>query len=222
MKIKLGYKGVRYLLMGNDMRKLVTYLMSLLLVLVSCGVNKQAKQLKAFENCQYELHAAESVFVGGTDVSKLITSHGKDLSSLPGIAMGFLSRDVPLTGLLRVKISNPGKDLAGINQFQYKILVKDKEVAEGVTDQRIEVPPGGTVTVPVRIQANIYKLLRDGSTVNEIMEFVQGVKGNGPEKKTKLTLKIKPTLALGNQTINYPGFISVEREISSKLFSGNN
>ncbi|SEN05558.1 hypothetical protein SAMN05216436_11121 [bacterium A37T11] len=197
------------------MQKRIILQVIIMLALASCGVNKQAKQLKAFESCHYELHAADSLFVAGTDVSSLISSRGKDLGSLPGIALGFLSREVPLTGLLRVNISNPGKELAGVNQFQYKILLQDKEVATGFSDQRIEVPPGKTVTVPVRIKANIYKLLQDRSTVNEIMDFIAGAKGNGPEKKTKVALKIKPTLALGNQTINYPGYITVEREISS-------
>ncbi len=188
-----------------------------LFALTGCGINKQAKQLKAFEKCRYEILAADSVFVAGADVKKLIDSRGADLSSLPGVAVGFLSRDIPLTGILQVRITNPSGTLAGVNQFQYKLLVRDKEVVEGVSDQRITVKPGETVTVPLKINANVYRLLTDGSTIQEVLGFMQSAKGAAPVRTTKLGLKIKPTLTLGNQSLNYPGYITVEKEISSNL-----
>ena len=190
---------------------------TLLLALAGCGINKQAKQLKAFEKCRYEILAADSVFVAGADVTKLVDSRGADLSSLPGVAMGFLTRDIPLAGILRIRITNPSGTLAGVNQFQYKLLVRDKEVMEGLSDQPISVAPGETVTVPLRINANVYKLLTDGSTIQEVLGFIQSAKGNAPARTAKLGLKIKPTLTLGNQSLNYPGYITVEKEISSNL-----
>src|SRR5690606_41522177 len=96
-----------------------------LFALTGCGINKQAKQLKAFEKCRYEILAADSVFVAGADVTKLMDSRGADLSSLPGVAMGFLTRNVPLTGILRIRITNPSGTLAGDNQFQYKFLGRE-------------------------------------------------------------------------------------------------
>jgi hypothetical protein len=190
---------------------------AVLFALAGCGINKQARQLKAFEKCRYEILAADSVFVAGADVQKLIDSRGADLSSLPGVAVGFLSRDIPLTGILQVRITNPSGTLAGVNQFRYKLLVRDKEVVEGISDQRIMVKPGETVTVPLKINANVYRLLTDGSTIQEVLGFMQSAQGAAPVRTTKLGLKIKPTLTLGNQSLNYPGYITVEKEISSNL-----
>ena len=181
-----------------------------------CGLNKQAKALQALEHCRYEFVAADSISLAGADISRMIAGGRLDIGSLPGVALGFLSRDIPLSGLLQVKVTNPTKDQAGIQQFAYKILIEDREVMDGTSDLPVIVPAGQTVTVPVRLKANVYSFLSDSQTQRKLLDFINNVHNGQTGEKIKLTLKIKPTLALGNQQLDYPGYITVDRQVDGR------
>lgn len=185
-----------------------------LLIFSSCGINQQAKQIKALEECKYEVKSVDSVFLAGTDVVKLLQSGNIDTRSMGGVAMGMLRKEIPLKGVLHLKITNPTTNLAGINQFQYQLLMKDKELATGLVNQQIKVKPGESAEIPVLIDANVYGLLSNGSVLQEISDFISG-KETGQE--SILTIKLKPTIAIGNKTINYPGWITFDRKVTRSL-----
>lgn len=191
--------------------------LAVVLLLTSCGINKQAKELKALENCKYEIKSADSIFIAGKSLNAFVNNGNIDLTNAPSIAFAMLRKNIPLTGRMNLKIQNPTSQMAGINQFEYLVLFQNTEVAKGFVDQKIIVEPGKEVTVPVAINANIYKLLADDKTLNEILNLFNNSDPNN--KSTGLvTLKIKPTLAIGNKLINYPGYITIDKKISREIF----
>lgn len=199
------------------MRRTTILLTAVAVIFAACGLDKQAKELRALENCRYEFVSADSVFLAGTDISKLIVGGQLDVSRLPGVALGFLSRDVPLSGMLNIRITNPTNNLAGIQQFAYLIEIEGKEIVNGTSDLPISVLPGETTVVPVKLQANVYPFLSDGKTLNKLLQFMQNAHNGQTTEKIKLTFRIKPTIALGNKQINYPGYISIDKEVDGRF-----
>ena len=197
--------------------RVVILAFSVISSIVSCTLDKQAKALRTLEKCRYEFVSADSIFLAGTDVNKLIANGRVDVSQLPGVALGFLSRDIPLSGVLNVRITNPTNNLAGIQQFAYKVEVEGREVLDGVSDLPIEVPAGETVVVPVKLRTNVYKFLSDRETLDKLLTFIQRAHNGATDEKVNLTFKIKPTLALGNQAINYPGYIDIDKEVDAEF-----
>lgn len=179
---------------------------------MGCGIDRQTKELRALEKCEYELVSADSVLLAGTDVGQLIKSGRVDLARLPGVAMGFLSGNVPLSAVLNVRVTNPTNTLAGIRQFAYIIEVEGQELIDGTSDLPVRVPAGETVTVPVRLQGNMYQMLSNQSILQRVMAYVQATQAGTTNEPVNMTIKIKPTVALGNSEINYPGYISIHRE----------
>lgn len=185
-----------------------------LLVLAACGINQQAKQIKALEQCKFEVKRVDSVFLAGADVMNMVKSGNINVNSMGGVAMGMLRKEVPLKGVLHLKITNPTTNLAGINQFQYQLLMKDRQLATGLVNQQVKIKPGESIEVPVLIDANIYGLLSNGSVIQEVMDFVSG---SNPKQESLLTIKLKPTVAIGNKTINYPGWITFDRKVTRDM-----
>lgn len=199
------------------MRKQIILFIGIIALFMGCGLDKQAKELRALENCRYEFLSADSIFLAGTDISRLIGSGRLDVGSLPGVALGFLSQDILLSGLLQVRVTNPTKNRAGIQQFAYKILIEDREVMDGTSDLPVVIPAGETVIVPVKLQANVYPFLSDTQTQRQLLDFLNNVRTGQTNENIKVTLKIKPTLALGNKQLNYPGYITVDKEIDGRF-----
>ncbi len=198
--------------------KSIIYMGVMLLFLSGCtGLNKQVNQIKALEDCKYEVDSIDSVYVANVNMKDLIGKERIDMTKMPRLALALLRQNVPLRGRLNLTIRNPSSQLAAINQFEYKVLVKDRELAGGFVNRNIAVSPhGGSVTVPIQINSNIYHVLSDDRAMDAIADFLIGAEEGSPEKMGVVTIKIRPTLDFGNKQIKYPGYITIDKEISSK------
>jgi len=196
-------------------KQLLTYLLPL--VLAGCGVNKQVKYTKALEDCKYDILSADSIYIANVNAKDLAGKDGIDYTKAPRLALAFLRKEIPLDARVNLKVSNPGRKMAAINEFEYKILLENRQLAEGFSQNKVTVGPGSTVVVPILINSNIYGLLSDKKTQNAIADFVLAPAQGEDEKKSKLTIKIKPTIEVGSKKIKYPGYITIDKEISRKI-----
>ncbi|GAB3560024.1 hypothetical protein [Spirosoma fluminis] len=187
-----------------------------------CSVNQQLSQAKALGDCRYTIASADSVFLAGTDIREFRKLEDLNPARYPRIAAGLLTRNVPLDARINLDITNPTNKLAGINQLEYRVLLAGQELFNGFLNQRIEVQPGGGRTrVPVRLSTNAFQLLTDPKTRDAFSQLVQNLSGAANTKPSKLTIRIKPTLALGNKAVNYPGYITIDQEVTNKILLGN-
>lgn len=182
------------------------------LLFTACGVKEQADQLQALEKCTYEIVSADSIYIAGTDASQLISNQGLNLYHAPQLAFAYLQQKLPLKGILQLQITNPGTEEAGINQFEYKILIKDTELLNGFIDQKTTVAPnGGTTLVPIRVDRDIYPLLSNPEYQKAVNDFLT----SATEKSFIVTFKIKPGIVIGTETIPFPDYISIDKEITN-------
>lgn len=198
------------------MKRIVLICLTVMTVM-GCGVNKQAQQIKALENCKYRIVSAENLSVAGADVKKIVNGQDINLASLPGLAFGLLRRDVPFRARLNMEISNPSGNLAAINQFEYKVLINKQELANGFVNQQVSIPAGQSVVVPVDLNVNVYQFISNQKVMSEISDFLRGSANGGSERKGLVTLKIRPSIMVGGVLVKYPGFISIDKEVSSKI-----
>jgi hypothetical protein len=192
------------------------FLICLLAFFTSCGLNKQAQQLKALGQCDYKLKNASNVTIAGTNVDKLLGNKSLNVIDIPSLAFAFLRKDVPLKAKLNVQISNPTNDLAAINNFDYIILINQQEIATGTVNQRISINAKQSIDVPLQLSTNIYQFLANGKTLQDIGGFLSGA-ANGKEQKGLVTIKIKPSILVAGSLVKYPGFITIDKEVSNKI-----
>ena len=187
-----------------------------IITLAGCGINKQSQQIKALEKCRYKIISADQVSIAGADIRNILTKDNTNLGSLPGLALGMLRKDIPLRAKVNLEITNPTGNLASINEFEYKILINREEIATGFVNQQVSVSPGSTTVVPVAVNANVYPIISNEKVMDEVTKFFKASKG-GPEQKGIVTLKIRPSFMVGNSLVKYPGFITIDKEVSSKI-----
>ncbi|MEJ7694054.1 LEA type 2 family protein [Daejeonella sp.] len=197
--------------------KRLTIVLLLAVLLAGCGLNKQARQIEALEKCTYEISSADSIYLAGRDVSQLVKNRTLELRNVPELALALFRKNIPLKARVNLTISNPTSTEAAINQFEYIVLIKNQEIANGFVNQTVSIEPGGTTTVPVRVNSNIYSFLSNGKTMEEIIDFVRGGESGAAERKGVVTIKIKPTIDVGGKMVKYPGYITINKEVSSKI-----
>ncbi|HEY1010986.1 MAG: LEA type 2 family protein [Daejeonella sp.] len=198
------------------MKRIIIFCLAAIFV-AGCGLNKQARQIEALEKCTYEISSADSIYLVGRDVSQMVKNRNFEISNMPELALALFRKNIPLKARVNLKISNPTSTEAAINQFDYIVLIKNQEIANGFVNQRVTVPAGGTTEVPVRVNSNIYSFLSNGKTMEEILDFVRGGESGAAERKGVVTIKIKPTIDVGGKLVKYPGYITIDKEVSSKI-----
>ncbi|MEJ6980193.1 hypothetical protein WG906_07010 [Pedobacter sp. P351] len=189
------------------------YLLAMLapILFTACGVKDQADQLQALEKCTYEIISADSVYIAGTEVNNLITSEGLNLLQAPQLAFAYLRQRIPVKAILQVKITNPGNQTAGINAFEYKILIRETELLSGFVTEKISIDPAGSSIIPLKVDKDVFPLLSN----QENQQAVAGFLSTNTEKKVMVTFQIKPSFLIGSEVITYPDFISINKEISN-------
>lgn len=202
MALYLRYTGMKKIL-----------LFSLIIVIATgCGVSRKISLL---EQCRYDIKSADSVYVAGRDLTRQIKTGRFDLGSVPELAIGLLRKDIPLRARINLGIENPGSKPIEINQFDYIISFKGQELVNGTTERRIDINPNETTVVPIMIKANIYSILSDRNTREEIFSYLRGTE---TAQKSLISIKIRPSIRVGNKLIKYPGYITIDKELSSSMF----
>jgi hypothetical protein len=184
-------------------------------IAAGCGVSRKISLL---EQCRYDIKSADSVYFAGRDITRQIKTGIFDLGSIPELAIGLLRKDIPLRARLNLGINNPGSKAIEINQFDYIILFKGQEIVNGTTDRLINIKPDETTIVPIMIRANIYSILSERNTREEILSYLQGTRRTNNAQKSLISVKIRPSIRVGNKLIKYPGYITIDKELNNNMF----
>ncbi|MDH5827519.1 hypothetical protein ACFX5U_04840 [Sphingobacterium sp. SG20118] len=196
--------------MINVLKKNWLYALMSIALLSSCGISRQKAQIENLGKCKFDIQSVDSIRVAGTSIQKIVKADGIDLSALPSVALGMLRKNIPLDAVIRLKIENPTLKKAAINQFQYIILFEKKQLAEGIVNQSISLEPGESTIASVRLNTNIYELINNG----DLAGFI-GSSSN--TKKGLFTIKIKPSINIAGKSIFYPGYITIDKEVSRNI-----
>jgi hypothetical protein len=203
---------------------LILTLLVLPALFYQCGVSRQIGEAKTLGDCKYNIISADSMLVAGYDVREFRNIRKlEDFNPIkyPRLAAGLLTRNIPFGAKINLEITNPTLKLAALNQLEYRVLLAGKELANGFINQRIEVPSaGGKTVVPVHLKTNAYDLLTDPTTRDAFTNVLRNLSGEQGSTPTKVTIKIKPTLDLFNKAVNYPGYITIEQDLTGKMLIG--
>lgn len=182
-----------------------------LLLLNSCSV---LSELTALKKCEFRLYSFQDPSICGIDMSDRRSP--SDFTFLDGqmIAANLLRGTLPFDITLNMEVKNPGTSTAAVNSIEWVAYVDDLEVAAGVVDRRIEVPPsGGLAIVPVKIHADLIDYM-EGNNPKTMMNFALNLVGTS-DQPSNLSMKIKPSLLIAGQSVQYPGFFTVTHEFNA-------
>ena len=184
-----------------------------LLILSTAGC-KQLRQMKNFAKCQFRMTTLENARLAGVNVQHIKKVSDVKLLDVATLTAAYMSNNLPLSFTLNLEAKNPNDQPAAMNRMGWIAFIDDVQISQGNLDQRIAVPAnGGTAKIPVRINANLKEVLNN-KTKDSVLNFGMNLVGNG-NQPTRVGIKIKPSIMVGQKAINYPGYITVKKEFGS-------
>lgn len=179
------------------------------LMLGSCATSKN--QIETLAKCDYSVESMSNVRFAGRSLESFTSGGRVNLSSLPGIAVAMLSKDLPLEAIVNMKISNPTTTRTAMNSFKYLIEVQGKPMFEGTVNENLNLNSGESAVVPLTFKANIFGAAKEHGVENMLNEIFT------KEGEGFIVLKIKPSVKIGGSNIYYPGYITVDRNLAKSI-----
>lgn len=193
-------------------RSLVLFVVIGVWLCVGCKVNKKA-QLQALADCDYQIESLESVKLGGKDIREFQREDGDlKVSALAGLATALFTQELPLEGVVNLRISNPENKRAAFNSFKYIIELNDQALFNGTVERNVSLEQHQQATVPLSFRSDIFAQAKQRGIQQFLTELFSGKTADG------LRLKIKPSLRIANQNIYYPSYITVDENLGKRIF----
>ena len=171
--------------------------------------------MSTFAKCQFRIASVDNINVSGVNVQRI--QHMDQISpfDILKISTAFASGSMPLNLTIQVEVKNPNASQAAMNKLEWIFLVDQTEYLNGTLGQRIVVPPNGGVTnMPIYINVDLKKLLK-GQSLNSLVNLTLNLVDAG-SNPTRIALKIKPSIMIGNYSVSYPGYITIQKEFISQ------
>jgi len=193
----------------NPLQKLLLTVF-LITVVSSCQVTRQTKTAINLANCDFRIVSAEKIELAGLPVDTYTSVKDLSIADLT-MFMGVITQStLPLSLQLNIEVKNPNPEPAGINSLEYIIFIDDIRMIEGSYMKPVTVPPSSSLIIPVPLNMDLKQALQ-GKSMDAILNFGFNLAGVG-QVPTRFTVKLRPSILIGNTSLSYPGYITVKTE----------
>ncbi|MFH1120142.1 MAG: LEA type 2 family protein [Bacteroidota bacterium] len=189
---------------------------SLTLALVSgCEILDQARQVAMLSKCEFKLKTVDQLRLAGVNIQQVNKLTDLNLTDAAKITAAAVSGgSLPLNFTLNVEARNPNASSAGLTKLDWILFIDDIRMISGVNEQRVQIPGnGGTGIIPLTIGIDLKQALK-GKSGDAIANFGLNLAGAG-NKPTRITLKARPSIMVGTQSIAYPDYLTIQNEFTS-------
>ena len=195
------------------MKKIITsILFSVMLMLSGCTVLQSGfSNAYNLANCDYKYKSVSDITISEINISKGLSALmiPKLLSILSGNASS-----IPIDFTLNLDVNNPNTGTAAFQALSYIVSIDDIQFTTGNFRQPFSVGAGETKMLPMTIGFDIAELMKKNSRP-AIENIAKNILGIG-ESSSKVTVQLKPSFKVGEQTFTSPLYVPVTFNIGGK------
>ena len=172
-----------------------------------CNVFEQIGGAYNLSQCKYDYKSIDNIEVAGLKLGKGKSISIANLASLSTIIAGGNMQTIPFSMTLNLDVLNPNENAAFLNGLDYLIELNDMEFSTGKLNVPLRIEAGKTSVLPLSIGVDLKNLMNRYSqerVTSEMSRFL----GISPGE-TKISVKLWPTLIVGDMPIKSPAYIPV-------------
>ena len=195
------------------MKKIITcILFSVMLMLSGCtALQTGLSNAYNLANCDYKYKSVSDITISDINVSK-----GLSPLMIPKVLLLFSGNttSIPMDMTINLDVNNPNAGTAAFQALSYIISIDDIQFTTGNFRQPFSVDAGETKRLPMTIGFDIAELMKknSGPAIEKIAKNIIGI-GN---EASKVSVQIKPSFKVGEQTFTSPLYIPITFNIGDK------
>ncbi|MBE0639209.1 MAG: LEA type 2 family protein [Bacteroidales bacterium] len=192
----------------------LTFLIAITIFFFSCDLLNQVEGMKMLSKCEFRINTVTDIRLAEVNISNIQKiSDVKPLEMLQ-LTNAYLNKQLPLNFNLNLLVKNPNDQPASLNRLEWILFIDDSQLLEGVINQKFVTNPGETASLPLKVGFNLADVI-EGDQINKIINYAMGLT-DGSGKTTRIMIKLKPSVMIGQQSIMYPGWIEVRNEFTAQ------
>ena len=195
------------------MKKIVYCVLFTVMLMLSGCAALQSSLSNAYNlaNCDYKYRS-----ISNLAIMEMNLSDGLTPLMIPKILtlLGGNASSIPFNFRLNMDVQNPNAGAAAFQSLNYIISIDDIQFTSGNFRQAFHVDAGETKTLPMDIGVDIAELMRKNSrsAVENIVKNFLGLSNTA----SKVTVQLKPSFKVGEQTFTSPVYIPVNFTFGGK------
>lgn len=194
--------------------QIVAMLLIPILSFFGCSTLQQLGQIMTLAQCQFRLVSVENTSLVGIPLGGKTGISDIGPSGLLNLQSAFTSGSLPLQFTLNLEGKNPNSSPAGMSRMEWILFMDGNRLTSGVLEKHVDIPPnGGTGTFPLAVSLDLAQVL-SGKTLDSMINLGLNIAGEG-SKPTRVTLQVKPSIIVGGQTLDYPGYVTITHDFAS-------
>ena len=195
------------------MKKIFTgILFTMMLALSGCtALQTGISNAYNLANCDYKYKSVSNITISDINVS-----NGLSPLMIPKVLL-LLSGNtssIPMDMTINLDVKNPNSGTAAFQALSYIISIDDIQFTTGNFRQPFSVGAGETKSLPMTIGFDIAELIKSNSGP-AIEKIAKNIIGIGSET-SKVTVQLKPSFKVGEQTFTSPLYIPLTFNIGGK------
>jgi hypothetical protein len=207
------FVGLLFIFNTNFMKKSVVYsiqFLAIVFIILSCNSCEQLKGLQNMTKCEFRLKSIDILSIDNVDVSRVKTINDLDALTITRLGASLLSGKMPLTYRANIEAKNPNSQRAAISKFALHILFNNVDLVQTEVNKNVEVLPAQTTLIPIEMTSDIGQIVK-----GENIKNVLGLIFPGSDSPAVFIIKLKPSVIVGPVTLNYPGYITLDKNFKS-------
>lgn len=185
-----------------------------LLPFSGCATLQQLSQMANLSQCQFRLASVEQTSLAGIPLQGVNGPANLGPLDLLKLQSAFASGTLPLQCTLNLEARNPNGSPAGMSRMEWVLFMDGNRLTSGVLEKQVEIAPnGGTGAFPLGVSLDLLQVL-SGKTLDSMVNLASNIAGEGT-RPTRITLQVKPSITVGGQTVDYPGYVTVSHDFGS-------
>lgn len=180
----------------------------LVLVLGSFTTCRSVKETKALQDCTFTLSSISDVTVNGVSLQGKQSMRDLQLQESSRISQAIMARKIPIHLTAHIQVYNPNNQKAAINKLDWKLLLRNANVAQGSLNERYEILPKQTVTIPIDISTDIGSVM-SAFSVKELTTMMFNMSSVQALSK-EIELQVRPSLRVGRMNVKSPAYVTVD------------
>lgn len=188
-----------------------------LLALVTLSITscKKARDLKAFTEADYALHAVENVRLNDLDVTERRSLYDFKAEEGDSLMQAFNNNKLRLSSVLQLQVTmkEPEKVRSmQVEQLKWQLLVDGQETLEGVVTEPM-ILNNGLNTLPVNSSITLSEV--EGFQNYEGLSKLTTLLSQNRDVRQHITVRIRPTVDTPLGSIELPHYITVSKPAGS-------
>jgi LEA14-like dessication related protein len=187
--------------------KKVIALFTLVIFLQGCNVLNQIGGAYNLSQCEFKYKSIDNIQLAGVDLGNTSSISVTNLAKISTILSGGQLQTIPFNMVLNMDVKNPNEFEAFLNALDYVVIINDLEFVVGKLNTPIRIAAGGSGVLPIPVAVDLRNLMNRYSKekVNSVMSSFLGISSD----KTKVTVKLWPTIMIGEAPLKSPAAIPV-------------